>query len=316
MKSVYEQLPEKFIERIKEIYPERWQGVFKSFCGQKKLGIRVNLVKYSPELFIEELNRNKISYRQLEYNKNAFVLEPEYKRRIQESQIYRAGCVYIQNIASMLAVFVLSPDKGNAIMDLCAAPGSKTSQIVSRMQTNADIIAVEKIKKRFYKLVDNLKKQDSFKNVEVKMADGIKIWRKYEGCFDKVLVDAPCSSEGKFSLSEPKTYNFWSLRKIKDMQRKQKKLLFSGIKSLRKNGRLVYSTCSFFPEENEKVIDWALKKFYPDLVLEEINLPIENFVEGFRRWRNREFSEQVSKCRRVLPDSEMDGFFIASLRKK
>jgi 16S rRNA (cytosine1407-C5)-methyltransferase len=133
--------------------------------------------------------------------------------------------------------------------------------------------------------------------------------------FDRVLLDAPCSSEAKFSTLNPKSYAFWSPRKIKESQKLQKRLILSAWESLKPGGRLLYSTCSFAPEENEAVLDSLLKK-RSDAEILPLELPVENCMAGLTAWEKKRFDPAVSRARRILPTGEMDGFFLALIHKK
>jgi 16S rRNA (cytosine1407-C5)-methyltransferase len=130
-----------------------------------------------------------------------------------------------------------------------------------------------------------------------------------------VLLDAPCSSEAKFSTLNPKSYAFWSPRKIKESQKLQKRLILSAWESLRPGGRLLYSTCSFAPEENEAVLDFLLKK-RGDAEILPLELPVTNLMKGLEAWEKKRFDPAVTRARRILPTEEMDGFFLALIKKK
>jgi len=133
--------------------------------------------------------------------------------------------------------------------------------------------------------------------------------------FDRILVDAPCSSEGRFKIFEEKTYSYWSPQKIKEMAHKQKELLLSASRLLKPGGLLVYSTCTFAPEENEAMMDWFLQKTnnaFRAIKLENFPILTSRAVE---QWNNKIFDRQVSHCLRVLPHETMEGFFIAKLMR-
>jgi 16S rRNA (cytosine1407-C5)-methyltransferase len=163
----------------------------------------------------------------------------------------------------MIPVLMLDPQEGERILDLCAAPGSKTSQISMITHGNAQIVAVENNKKRVYRMEDNLRRQ-GIKNVEVIYNTGVGLEKKYElfrEYFDKVLVDAPCSNEGLICLTEPETFEYWNPKLPKRLTKLQKKLLTSAVNMLSPGGILVYSTCTFSKEENENNVVWLLSRF-------------------------------------------------------
>ena len=309
-------LPSEFINRIKEIYPHQYLSVLNSFLSPKIPTFRINKIKTNYKDLVEELNNQNAKFKTVNWYKGAFILIRPSQREFEETNMYKEGWVYFQNLSSMLTVLILSPKKEEKILDLCAAPGGKTTQIISETQGKAKVTAVEKIKPRYYKLMANLRKQAQEKLSKVHLAEGAFIYKKYPQYFDRVLVDAPCSSEANFSLNNPRSFSFWSFRKIKEAQFKQKRLLFSGIMSLKKGGLLLYSTCTFSPEENEEVINWALEKFKKELFLEEIKLPLSNYKDGLRKWRSKTFSETLKFTKRILPTQLMEGFFLACLRKK
>jgi 16S rRNA C967 or C1407 C5-methylase (RsmB/RsmF family) len=128
---------------------------------------------------------------------------------------------------------------------------------------------------------------------------------------DNILLDAPCSGEGTLR-SSARTFMMWNPRMIISLSRMQKKLLATALKALKKDGVLVYSTCTHAPEENEEVIDFALKNF--PVKIEEIKLPLKT-RPGITHWYDNTFSEEVKKCHRIYPqDNDSEGFFVAKLR--
>ena len=309
-------LPPEFIERLRRIYPRQYAAIFDSFLSKEVTTFRANCTKVDVPSLVEELKAKNVVFRHVVWYKKAFILVKPAQRDFQEYALYKEGKVYIQNLSSMLPVIVLKPCQGETILDLCAAPGGKTTQIVSEVKGQAEVVAVEKVKPRFYKLCANIKNQGQQDVVKVELADGVRVWRDYPRYFDKVLIDAPCSCEAGFLVSHPKTYSYWSYRKVKECQHKQKRLLFSGIMSLKPKGRLVYSTCTFAPEENEEVVNWALRKFGDEIYLEEIELPLRNIRGGLLEWKGRQFVPSMVSAKRIIPTEAMEGFFLACFRKR
>ena len=246
------------------------------------------------------------------FPKGSFLLKSDL-RQFQKTNIYKQGFVYVQNVSSMLPPIVLDPLGGQKVLDLCAAPGAKTTQIVS-LAPNTEVIAIEKIRVRYYKLLANLKIQGAT-NVKVMLLDGIWVRKKFPEYFDKVLVDAPCSAEGRFYLQNPRSFKYWKERKVKEMVHKQKKLLHACFFALKQGAELVYSTCTFSPEENEGVIDWFINKFKGKIEIIPIKLPLANMRDGFVRWEGKRFSPSLTLTKRIIPNDFMEGFFIAKLRK-
>jgi NOL1/NOP2/sun family putative RNA methylase len=308
-------LPQEFVTRLQALFPQdRFSSVLSSFKTQKPLAIRLNTIKSGTEEFFTALTQVGINPQKLDWYKNAFLLPASVREQITHSAMYEAGKIYVQNPSSMLPALVLSPQQGEEILDLAAAPGSKTLQMACMMQNNGRIAAVEKVKKRFYKLKANVQHQGAT-IVQCYLTDGSLVWRKVPERFDKVLLDAPCSSESRFTEGDPSTYAHWSLRKIHETAHKQKRLIYSAIQCLKPGGILVYATCSFAPEENEAILNYALDQFGESIEIEPIDLPIENYLPGITKWQEHSYNSTVKNAVRIIPNDIMDGFFMCRIRK-
>ena len=128
-------------------------------------------------------------------------------------------------------------------------------------------------------------------------------------------MDAPCSSEGRFHIPEPSTYKFWKENTNRKMAKLQRRLFKSAFLSLKPGGLLIYSTCTFAPEDNEMILDWALKAFGPVMQIENILAPLPLHTRGLSHWEGVHFHESVTKSARILPTFEIEGFFVAKIRK-
>ena len=314
MKQVIFQLPSSFIEKIKKIYPSSYPQILESFRQKKLHTFRVNYLKIDLSKLRKELQKERIKYRELSWPKGSFILYSNL-RELQRSYIYQEGLIYVQNISSMIPPILLSPQKGEKILDMCAAPGTKTTQIASLAGLDIELVAMEKIRIRYYKLLTNLRIQGA-DFVKTLLCDASLAKKKFPEYFDKILLDAPCSCEGLFDVNNPRSFKYWKERKVKEMAHKQKKLLSSAIYALKEGGVLIYSTCTFSPEENEEVIDWALKKFEGNIRVVPISIPLKNVRRGLKRWKDKYFFSQLELCLRVIPNRFMEGFFIAKLIKE
>ena len=212
----------------------------------------------------------------------------------------------------MLPPIALNPLPGELVLDLCASPGSKTTQIAAAMQNQGTLIANDLKIDRIMILSSNLERC-GVSNVIATRNDAIALCSrlaKSEFKFDKILLDAPCSGEGTLRSSK-KTFLMWNEKIIKKFSRQQKKMLAFALKCLKAGGTLVYSTCTHAPEENESVIDFALKNF--PVKVESLSLPLK-CRPGISSWEEESFSPEVEKACRIYPqDNDSEGFFLCKL---
>ncbi len=317
MKNEVRRLPPLFLERLHRIFPSgKFDSIANTFAEPKPTTFRVNTLRATRETILDAL-RSFGGFRvdPVPWYRDAMILREGRLRELQQTDIYRTGAIYVQALSSMVPVLALSPQPGENILDMTAAPGSKTTQIACWMRNEGRLVANDNNRIRFFKLKANLEMQ-GVKNAELSMKYGEAFGRNFPGAFDRILLDAPCSAEGRFDVREPKSYGFWKPQKTEEMARKQKKLLYSAVEALKPGGVLVYSTCTFAPEENESVVHWALERFKETLSLEMPSLPFPNQMRGILSWGKQAFLADVNKTIRILPTSEMEGFFIALFRKK
>ncbi len=312
-KGIYK-LPSAFIERIETYYGPRSVAILNSFDKLRQTTFRINRLKTNPHDFRQYMKKQLIHAERVPWYEDAFVLTKPTQRDFQEKECYKEGWVYLQNLSSMVPPLILDPQPGEKILDLCAAPGSKTTQIASMTENQAEIMAVEKIKPRFYRLKANCELLGA--KVNLVLNDGSRAVREHVNYFDRVLVDAPCSSEGQFSTHRPKSYAYWSPRKVQEMKHKQKRLIAAGWRSLKPGGTMVYSTCTYSPQENENVMSYLLKKYGDEIDVQPLKLPFKNSLRGFTSIDERPMPEVMTRTRRILPTVTMEGFYIAKLRKK
>jgi len=312
MKKIAYKIPHEFLGKLKKLYPLDYSRIVNTFFTKKTPAFRINYLKTDLRSLREALRNQRVRAKELSFPKGSFLLKTPL-RQFQKTDVYQKGLVYVQNLSSMLVPLVLEPQDNDIILDLCAAPGAKTTQIAS-LAPGARITAIENNRNRYYKLLANLKIQ-GVNPVEVLLLDSIWVRKKFPECFDKILADVPCSAEGRFLISDPKTFKYWKQRKVKEMVHKQKKLLHSAFFALKQGGTLVYSTCTFSPEENEGVIDWFLDKFKDKVEILPVKIPLSNVKQGLTHWDGKKFSSFLQRAKRIVPTDTMEGFFIAKLRK-
>lgn len=311
-------LPELFVQRLRQIFPaSRWDECLSSFGADKPTSFRVNRIKARPDEALGELAASGLHPDPVDWCGDAFCLAPgpDHRRRLTETAAVAEGRVYIQDLASVAASLVLDPQPDETILDLAAAPGGKTLHIAALMDGRGTLAAVESVRSRFFRLKANLQTYGATW-VRTYLTEGRSVGRKTPERFDRVLLDAPCSGEARFCRSDPKTWRFWSLKKIREAARKQRGLVRSALRALKPGGLMLYGTCSFAPEENERVIHDLLTE-KPDAVeLVPVRLPLGNVQPGLSSWEGRPLHPHLERTARILPTAQMDGLFLCLLRKR
>ena len=183
--------------------------------------------------------------------------------------LHHAGAFYVQEPSAASAVTVLAPVPGDRVLDLCAAPGGKSTQIAGALQGQGLLWSNEVVRNRAQVLLSNMERM-GVRNAVVSSCRPDLLCERLAGYFDKVLVDAPCSGEGMFRR-EPQAVKEWSLAHTEACAARQLAILNSAAQAVREGGVLVYSTCTFAPVENEGVVSAFLQK-HPGFVLEETGL--------------------------------------------
>ncbi|MEK6807860.1 MAG: RsmB/NOP family class I SAM-dependent RNA methyltransferase [Nanoarchaeota archaeon] len=302
-------IPRLFRERYNKICPNPKQ-FFKIIQEPLKPAIRINTNKISREEIISRLEKQGWKLKQTPFYENGFVIEnAPNDNRIGLTIEHFMGYFYIQEVVSMLPAVVLAPRSDDLVLDVCAAPGSKTTQMSQMIGNTGLIIANDNDFMRLKPLKYNIEKCGCL-NVAITNIDG----RVVKGKFDKILLDAPCSSEGQIR-KDWKVLSRWSEEYIKTFSNLQKQLIKHAFEILKPNGTLVYSTCTFAPEENEEVVSYLLDGF-GNAQLEEIKLKDFKTSEGITEWQGKRFNPEVRKCIRIWPhQNDTGGFFVAKVRK-
>ncbi|MCS6829167.1 MAG: RsmB/NOP family class I SAM-dependent RNA methyltransferase [Armatimonadota bacterium] len=308
-------LPELFLQRLAQVVPsERYEQCVQTFFEPPAVGARVNTLLVQGDVVLRALQEAGFQVHPVCWYLDAFWLPTEQREALLSSEWVQQGMVYVQNLSSMIPPLALQPQPGEDVLDLCAAPGGKTLQMASLMQREGTLVAVEAVRSRFFKMRENLQRHGA-DWVQTVQAEGEWLWKRWQGRFDAVLLDAPCSSESRFRAEDPATFRYWSEKKIADMVRKQKSLLYSAIQCLKPGGRLVYCTCTFAPEENEAIIAHALKKFGESIEVLPLPVSVENMIPALSEWNGRAFPQPVRLARRILPSPQMEGFFVCLIRR-
>lgn len=305
------QFKKGFVERYSKLTD--WEEFKRYCCSYLRRSIRVNTLKISVVRLKKQLEAKGFIFTPIPWCKEGFWVEREGGRRDLGNSIeHGIGYYYVQEAASMIPPLVLNPKPGSIVLDMCAAPGSKTTQIASMMKNKGVLIANDYKGIRLAPLGINLNRC-GVTAVAVTLMHG-QWFSRIKQKFDYVLVDAPCSGTGTVRKSL-KTLRIWNPDMVKKLSYTQKRLLETGFGLLKKGGTLVYSTCSLEPEENEGVVHSLLEKF-PDAQLVKAHIkglktsaPVESF-DGV------EYGD-MAKCIRIWPqDNDTEGFFVAKIKKK
>lgn len=302
-------LPKEFVENLYEMFtPITIDNILKGMLDKRYLTLRVNTIKYNAQDLMKYFKENNIKFERVNWYSDAFIIKNFDEKDIQKLDIYKNGYIYLQSLSSMIPPLILNPKPNEKILDLTAAPGSKTTQMAALMKNEGFILANEVDKTRFEKLKYNINMQGA-KIVEAVNGYGEKLGENYKENFDKVLLDTPCSGEGRFLATDALSYKQWSVKKVNELAKIQKKLFKSAYIALKSGGTLVYSTCTLNKVENESIVDFALNNF--NLKIVDINLKINKMQNAF----NNELHKDVEKAIRILPSKTMEGFFVAKFIK-
>ncbi len=244
--------------------------------------------------------------------KHAYSIEQGFEA-LRDSNLINDGAIYLQNESSWVPVVALKPHPGEKVLDICAAPGGKTSHIAALMHNKGTLVANDNSRRRLMKLQQNLARLHI--TAEYSLHDGAKLSKSFpENSFDKILLDAPCSGEGLINLVQQKTLESWSVAHIRRLSHLQKQLIIEAWKLLKPGGRLVYSTCTMAPEEDEIVVNHLLKR-NKDAIIVPLEIPREAVRSGITKWNGRELHPSLTLTMRLLPDNGHEAFFVCLLEK-
>jgi len=240
--------------------------------------------------------------------KDAFLLPSNQRKLITKTSVYTENLIYIQSLSSIFSALELGVKSSDWVLDLAAAPGGK-SLIFS--ETAQKVSSVEPDKSRFFAMKRNFKKMGA-KNIQTYNKDGRFVYKATPEWFDRVFLDAPCSSEAHIDIKKGITW--WSTRRIYKFAKLQKELIISAFESLKSGGVMIYATCTFAPEENEAVVDFLLKK-YSNATVVPIEHNLKSVKSGICKWQDEEYSDEVKNSLRFLPTDGFSGFFMAKIAK-
>jgi len=311
-----------FISRMASILRVPRNKVLDIFNQRALTTIRLNSLKGNPRETLQRLKSRGYELKSVPWSPYTYIITNRDKGEISQIEEYREGLFYIQDLSSILATLILDPKPNEKILDVCSAPGSKTTHIADLTKNEAIILANDIEVSRTNSL-RNVIDQFGATSAKITLSDGREFGKKYPDYFDKVLLDAPCSGEGRIYMRGQKPLRFWSIKKVKSSTMLQRELIESAFRTLKSNGTLVYSTCTLEPDENEGVIT-SLLKTHKNAKVVDIDIINSNGFKDYKRhitkgithWSGNEYHPSVEKSIRILPSSEMMGFFIAKIVKE
>ena len=290
---------ELFISKLNNKYPlDELESILNGLKVNRKVSLRINNLKSNFEEIDKALKTANISFSKLDFYDNAIIIDNDNESKIRELDIYNDGKIYLQSLSSMIPPLVLDAKANENILDMCAAPGGKTSEICALSNNTVMITACEKNKIRTERLKYNLDKLGC-KKVNILNNDSRRLDNFLK--FDKILLDAPCSGSGTLNLNEEN--NNFNEDLINRSVRFQTELLSKAFELINSGGTIIYSTCSIFDEENDGVVDIVFKKYNFDIEKININLDKAEFLD--------------SKYGLLIkPNEYYEGFYVSKLIKK
>lgn len=292
----------KYIEEKLKCYynDETVNEILQGMTNKRHTTFRINSLKATKEEVFEVLKKNNMEVQQVSFYDMAFVLVNGCEEGLMNLDIYKEGKIYLQSLSSMLPPIILDPKERHAILDMAAAPGGKTTEIAALTNNKAQITACELNKIRSERLKYNVNLQGAT-SVFVMNTDSRNLDDFFS--FDEVLLDAPCSGSGTRSNDEESLKGLCDALVAKSTKA-QKTMLKKAFKVLKKNGTLVYSTCSILKCENEDIIKEVLPKGKYQIIPIEVN---DNNLEIL--------PSTIEGVLTVKPNEYYEGFFIAKIKK-
>lgn len=294
-------LPPEFSNRMKSILNDEYIEFLSSYTKNYYKGLRVNTLKCSIQKLKDLVD---FELKETNFSKFNFYI-PNSIKSLGKHPLHHAGAFYIQEPSASSAVTALNPEEGDKVLDLCAAPGGKSTQIAALLNNTGLLWANEFVKSRANILLSNIERM-GIKNSVVSSLHPDILCSTLEGYFDKVLVDAPCSGEGMFR-KEPHSIQDWSYNNVIACSKRQLSILESASKAVKLGGIIVYSTCTFSKEENEGVVDMFLSR--------NKDFEIVNIENNFGRDAYAYGNADLSKAKRIFPMDKGEGHFVAKLKK-
>ena len=305
MNQIPDYLPEKFLERMQEMLKEEYPAFLESYQNPRTYGLRVNTAKLSCEEFEQIV---PFSVRKIPWIENGYFYDESV--RPSRCPLYQAGLYYLQEPSAMTPASRMPIHPGDYVLDLCAAPGGKATALGAGLWGEGLLVANDISTSRARALLRNLE-LFGISNIFVANEAPEKLTKSFPEFFNKIILDAPCSGEGMFRKEEALARD-WTPQKSQELAAIQRQLILNAADMLRPGGLLLYSTCTFAPEEDEGTIAYLLEQ-RPEMEL--LDMP---GYEGFSAGRPdlADGREELKKCVRIFPHKMPgEGHFLALLQK-
>ncbi|WP_343209022.1 RsmB/NOP family class I SAM-dependent RNA methyltransferase [Anaerolentibacter hominis] len=303
-------LPEQFVKNMKALLGEEFEAFWESFNKDSFSGLRINGMKISPKEFYD---KQLFDLNPVPWTKDGFYyVKGSAEERIPSAHpYYYAGLYYIQEPSAMAPAGILPVEKGDRVLDMCAAPGGKTTELASKLSGTGVLVSNDISPSRVKALQKNIE-VFGIKNAVVLSENPARLVPVFREYFDKILIDAPCSGEGMFR-KKPAVANYWEEHGPDYYSAIQKEIILYGADMLRPGGKMLFSTCTFSPLEDEGTIQYLLDN-RPEMRV--IPIPqYEGFSGGRPEWTEHG-SESLKQCVRIWPHrAKGEGHFLALLQK-
>ncbi len=310
-------LPKLFEDRMKTLLGEEYEAYLQCYNKPHFGGLRVNTLKSSPEEFEKNC---PFSVNRIPWVWNGYYYDTE--EQPSKHPYYYAGLYYIQEPSAMTPASLLPIEKGDKVLDICAAPGGKSTELGAKLGGEGLLVSNDISNSRAKALLKNIE-LFGIRNALVTSEAPNKLVEYFPEYFDKILIDAPCSGEGMFRKS-PAIMKNWEQYGVEYYNKLQKEIILFAARMLKPGGHMLYSTCTFSPEENEGTIAYLLEE-YPEFevvnaipeagVQKELGISYEGFDYGKPDWANGK--EELKHCIRLWPHKiNGEGHFVALLHKR
>lgn len=292
-----------FLEELlnKQYIEEDVKKIIEGYSVKRYTTIRVNTLKTTMEVVCKYFDDNKIKYEKVDLLPDALVLKELSSKEVMQLELCQMGAIYLQSLSSQLPAYLLNPKKNKDILDMCAAPGSKTTYLASLTENSAFITACEVNKIRMERLKFNVSKLGA-NNINFMLVDSKKLDDYFR--FDQILLDAPCSGSGVLSFND-ESFKKFSKELVYNSSSLQLSLLKKALTILKPGCEMIYSTCSILDIENEKVVLKAITKTNCEII------PFDDIF--YQQLPLLKTTIKESLC--IMPNKYYEGFYVIKIRK-